>query len=185
MNEGFGFFIEGIVDKAFSIDFLAVGTNPSQSYDYVRDTDTFESWHHDYEHLLRAERLNYDKIRFQKRTLFIANLRNAINRIADETINARTELAFFMLYHESQKSILNAGEEISSRIELTAEKIDQEEIEPDEDGFDSIEQYETYVKTLKSLRIDDTGETIIDKYKCFLNHLCLGYIELEDIIKNL
>lgn len=169
LNEGFGFYVGG---KAFSLDFLAVATAPKVSFDYLRGQTAFDSWYHDMEHLGRASRLSEDHSIFKLRTTNIANLRLAIKKLPINVESSQAELAFFMLFHESQDSVYIIGKHIDEMITSYERILIQGRAASS--GFNSLEQYETYVKAASSLGLSiDEGDTV-DKYKSFVMHLVGG-----------
>ena len=171
MNEGFGFEYN---NRIYSIDFLAVGTDQSLSFDYLTNQNNFDAWYHDFEHLMRAERMISNKKKFQKRINNIATLRKEIKKIDSVESNNQAELAFFKLFHESQESMHRIKNALAERIEYLQKK---EDINPT-DGFNSIEQYYSYVGAAKDLGLECGNGDIIEQYKAFLDHLLKGYIIL-------
>lgn len=169
LNEGFGFYVGG---KAFSLDFLAVATMPKVSFDYLRGQTAFDSWYHDMEHLGRASRLREDHKVFKLRIANIANLRLSIKKLPSCLERSQAELAFFMLFHESQDSVYRIGNHIDEMIALYEMVLSQSIVVSA--GFNSLEQYETYVKAASSLGLSIDGGGIVDKYKSFIMHLVGG-----------
>lgn len=169
LNEGFGFFVGG---KPFSLDFLAVATMPKVSFDYLRGQTAFDSWYHDIEHLGRASRLREDHSVFKLRTTNIANLRLAIKKLPSSLESAQSELAFFMLFHESQDSVYIIGKHIDEMIASYERILIQGRAASS--GFNSLEQYETYIKAALSLGLSIDGVSTADKYKSFVTHLVGG-----------
>ncbi|HXF90836.1 MAG TPA: hypothetical protein VNJ29_02785 [Candidatus Nitrosotenuis sp.] len=171
INEGFGFKVdENLVGR---VSFLAVGTNPQLTFDYLKDQTAFYNWFHDYEHAERSEHFD-DHRTFIWHTTKIAQLRAKINSISDVTLKQQAELAFFMLFHESQTSVKKITETLKRRIAYTEEILSQKDIVPTT-GFDSIEQYQTYIKGAESLKLDLGDGDTIAKYRRFLEHKLSGY----------
>ena len=177
LNEGFGFFMDEQLPR--SVGFLAVGTQAKLSFDYLQDQTCEETWYHDYEHLDRAERFSPDgrwtQMPFALRTKNIANLRKEIKKLAnltkptsysqEELIRRyQAELAFFDIFHESQQPMFTITEALNKRIAYAQENLERPE--PSE-GFNSIEQYGTYVHAAKSLNLPIEGENLIEQYKSY------------------
>jgi len=176
LNEGFGFFAG---KNAYSLDFLAVATIPKVSFDYLKRQTSFDGWYHDFEHLGRASRLSDDRSSFSIRTYSIARLRSEIRKTYSSLEQAQTELAFFMLFHESQDAMYRITKEVTEMITSYQQILDSEIIPTI--GFNSLEQYETYIKAAQNLKLQLGGSTTIDRYRSFLVHLVSGLKILRDL----
>jgi hypothetical protein len=175
LNEGFGFEHN---NRTYSIDFLAVATNQLSNFDYLIDQNSFDVWYHDFEHLSRAERLTSNKKSFQKRIKNIVNLRQEIKKINPTELYNQAELAFFKIFHESQQPMPLIKDKLLNKIKHLSEIKDN--IQPTE-GFNSIEQYYSYVDAAKDLNLECGDGNIIEQYKVFLDHLYEGYKILLDL----
>jgi hypothetical protein len=173
MNEGFGFGSPSGKDYG-AVDFLAVSTAQQTSYDYLRGSTPYLSWFHDYEHYFRARRFDVSV----KRMRNIAMLRTEMKKLGEPTY-AQAELAFFMIFHESQTNAVEIRPLLEKKTRHCTEVLSKE-IVPNE-GFDSIEQYETYIKSAKSLGFSVEGESIVDQYRSFLGILIMGYNVLLEL----
>jgi hypothetical protein len=58
INDGWGFFINGKDGPASYVDFLAVGTDEQQKYDFKEGANSFNGWEHDFGHLIDGSRIN-------------------------------------------------------------------------------------------------------------------------------
>lgn len=173
INEGWGFLT---TYGPKTIDFLAVGTNKEQNFDYFRDQPPYLNWHHDWEHSQRANRLDANHELHQLVAKKVTSLRKAMaERQADELQRNQTELAFFSLFHESQTYY---DQEITTFLTFYIKTLQQElkeGVEETDNSFGSIKQFETNVMGAKSLKLPITGETILDQQASFLQHLLKGY----------